>query len=232
VADEGPAPDRSDRPTRLLRLYPAAWRRRYEAEVAAVLAERPLRPADRVDLVRGALDAHLHPERRSHVPGLCAAAGGALWCVAAATSIVQPAPPDWPGYLAETLGLLVAATVLLLGAVVGAWLRLGDAPGRIGRLGLVVAVAGHAAWAATLAVPAEPAALSIASAAAAIGTGLIGIALLRRDDWPVAGLLVVTADLELLGPGWPALGFGLGWTLVGLAMLRELDRDGSTRLAG
>jgi len=49
----------------LLRLYPRAWRERYGEELAAQLeAQRPLRIGVVADLVRGALDAHLHPLRR------------------------------------------------------------------------------------------------------------------------------------------------------------------------
>lgn len=47
--------------TRVLRLYPRAWRDRYEAEMADLLAQRTLTWPDRVDLLKGALDAHLHP---------------------------------------------------------------------------------------------------------------------------------------------------------------------------
>jgi hypothetical protein len=49
----------------LLRLYPRAWRERYGEELSAQLeAQRPLRIGIVADLVRGALDAHLHPLRR------------------------------------------------------------------------------------------------------------------------------------------------------------------------
>jgi hypothetical protein len=49
----------------LLRLYPRAWRERYGEELSAQLeAQRPLRIGVVTDLVRGALDAHLHPLRR------------------------------------------------------------------------------------------------------------------------------------------------------------------------
>ena len=49
----------------LLRLYPRAWRERYGEELSAHLAaQRPLRIGVVADLVRGALDAHLHPLRR------------------------------------------------------------------------------------------------------------------------------------------------------------------------
>ena len=42
----------------VLRLYPAAWRERYAAELADLLSEQRLSIRDGVDLVRGALDAH------------------------------------------------------------------------------------------------------------------------------------------------------------------------------
>lgn len=44
--------------TRLLRLYPRAWRERYGPELRSLLAERTPRAADRFDLVRGAFDPH------------------------------------------------------------------------------------------------------------------------------------------------------------------------------
>jgi hypothetical protein len=49
----------------LLSLYPKRWRERYGAEFAGLLAERPASLRDHVDVVRGAFDAHLHPQ----VPG-------------------------------------------------------------------------------------------------------------------------------------------------------------------
>ena len=45
----------------LLRLYPREWRERYGDELAFLLSERPASLSDRVDLLRGALDAHRHP---------------------------------------------------------------------------------------------------------------------------------------------------------------------------
>jgi len=46
----------------LVRLYPSAWRARYADELLAWVAERDLGPLVAVDLARGALDAHLHPD--------------------------------------------------------------------------------------------------------------------------------------------------------------------------
>jgi hypothetical protein len=47
--------------TLLLRLYPRVWRARYEEEMLVVLASRPLSFFEEIDILRGALDAHLHP---------------------------------------------------------------------------------------------------------------------------------------------------------------------------
>ena len=46
----------------LLRLYPRSWRDRYGEEFEDLLAQRPPSVRHRLDIVRGALDAHLHPE--------------------------------------------------------------------------------------------------------------------------------------------------------------------------
>ena len=51
--------------SRLVALYPRAWRDRYEDEYLALLAERPPDPRASVDIVRGAIDARIHPQ----VPG-------------------------------------------------------------------------------------------------------------------------------------------------------------------
>ena len=43
----------------LLKLYPRAWRDRYGDELQALLTDRPPKLRECVDLVRGAVDAHL-----------------------------------------------------------------------------------------------------------------------------------------------------------------------------
>jgi hypothetical protein len=50
--------------SRLLNVYPAAWRERYGAEVEELLLARPPTLRDRLDLLRGALDAWAHPQVR------------------------------------------------------------------------------------------------------------------------------------------------------------------------
>jgi hypothetical protein len=51
----------------LLRLYPRAWRRRYGAEMQALLREQKLSPRTVLDLVAGAIDARTHPQLRTAV---------------------------------------------------------------------------------------------------------------------------------------------------------------------
>jgi nitrite reductase/ring-hydroxylating ferredoxin subunit len=48
----------------ILRLYPAAWRDRYGDELEYLLGLRRVRAGDLADLLRGALDARLHPQVR------------------------------------------------------------------------------------------------------------------------------------------------------------------------
>ncbi len=74
----------------LLRLYPQAWRERYGDELLALLQDRPASLTDYLDLIRGALDARLHPQVRGaatpdkessmnqRVLALSAAAGGVV----------------------------------------------------------------------------------------------------------------------------------------------------------
>ena len=61
--------------SRFVRLYPATWRARYEVELRDTLSSRPLTVRDRWDLVRGALDAWVHPELVEPVAGELALAG-------------------------------------------------------------------------------------------------------------------------------------------------------------
>jgi hypothetical protein len=87
----------------LLRLYPRAWRERYGDELIALLEARPPSFGDRLDVIRGALDARLHPQvpgvdagPEKEIPvlqrrlGLAAAGGGIVWILAIASMLVLP----------------------------------------------------------------------------------------------------------------------------------------------
>jgi hypothetical protein len=45
----------------LLHFYPRVWRARYEEGFLVVLASHPFSFVEGIDIMRGALDAHLHP---------------------------------------------------------------------------------------------------------------------------------------------------------------------------
>ena len=212
----------------LVRLYPADWRARYGDEMAAVLEARPPRLRDRLDLARGALDAWLHPSRRSALPAYLSLAGGALWTGGALVVLGQPVPPDWPGYLVDMLPQALLAAIALGAASIGVWLRLGDGASRFARLALQVALAGHLAWvvalgAAILRIDYGPT-TAIAATAAAVGTFLLAVALLRADDLIVGGLLVAAPVALLLAWALAWVAFGLAWSAVGLVQLHGAIR--------
>lgn len=213
---------------RYVALYPRAWRVRYGDELDAVLEQGRLGLRDRLDLVRGAIDAHLHPAVPSRLPVAAAVAGSGLSAAHALALAVQPVPTDWPGYLDEALPLITGGVAVLLPVLVGMWLKLGDSDGLFGRLGIVLAVAGHVAWLAALVAamvrltygPVTAAAATVALA----GTALLGVALAGRGR-PLLGGLLAAAGLAGLAPpslGWP--GFAAAWTGVAVLLLIDLAR--------
>jgi hypothetical protein len=125
--------------SRLVRLYPAAWRARYEAEFSELLATRQPGVADRIDIVRGALDAHLHPQvrhpdevrppaldegdgRLARRLGFGTLAGAALWVVAWIVVLLGPVRYDDDGAYrdgAAAFPFLLGAVALIAGGLAG-----------------------------------------------------------------------------------------------------------------
>jgi hypothetical protein len=121
--------------TRLIALYPQTWRDRYEEEFLALLAERPPDPLDRVDIVRGAIDARLHPaplepqpSRVSDVPegrldnrrpGWLTLLGIPVWFAAVVVAVNGPIVTDsWGTYRDGTAAhplAFIAIGLLLVG---------------------------------------------------------------------------------------------------------------------
>jgi hypothetical protein len=217
----------------LVGLYPRAWRDRYGDEMAALIEVRMLRRRDRVDLVRGALDAWLHPPAPSRVPAIAALVGGGLWTVAAAAVVFQPAPPDWPGYIVEIVGLALVAAGFLLVATLGCSLRTGDRAGRAMAVAVVLTIAGYIGWIGALAATAagvlDPPSLAATQTVAMVGTTLVGAALVRAGDAAV-GLLVMLGPAAMLIPltiTWLVLGGS--WTAVGCVLRAERSRPSGPR---
>jgi hypothetical protein len=115
--------------SRLVRLYPAAWRERYGDELEVLLEDRSPGPFDVADLLLGAIDAHLHlrgldnpSEHRKGIPmslrlaGSAAIYGGGLWIVFFTIGGIS-----YAGYDLDVLWFPVAlgAGLLLLAALAG-----------------------------------------------------------------------------------------------------------------
>jgi hypothetical protein len=114
--------------TFLLRLYPAAWRERYEDEFVALLDERQLSPFDVFDITLGALDARLRPQslaidlapRRNppmnpRISGLAAIVGGGIALLMIGIGLLFPDGDN--GEAAVLLFTIVA--IALLVALIG-----------------------------------------------------------------------------------------------------------------
>jgi hypothetical protein len=110
--------------SRLLRLYPRPWRDRYQEEFVALMSERPPSLADRLDIVRGAIDARLQPQlqgpdRLPDRSGFATLAGFGLLVGAVIIMANGPVRYDEYGTYREGEGglpfLLLAAALLSVG---------------------------------------------------------------------------------------------------------------------
>lgn len=212
----------------LVRLYPSAWRARYGPEMLDLLDDRPPTWRDSVDLIRCALDAHLHPPTPSRLPAFAAILAGAAWTVVALAVLAEPVPPDWPGFLAWTLvpGLIAALAGLV--ASIGLALRLGDAPGVLGRAALVAVIVTHGAWAVLLAVAVLGSGYGVETAAtgsaAAVATIVLGLVLIRGDQHPYGEGLVIVGGALLLPPPLAWVAMAVAWTSLGVWLLVDRTR--------
>jgi hypothetical protein len=226
--------------TALIRLYPPAWRERYEAEFLGILEARPPSRRDRMDIVRGALDARLHPE----IPGR----------------------PDAPGRSMQTAGW-VAASSIAAGAVFLAWVGLivrdfrGWDSGEPETSGAMLVLSGIASLllAAThvlLAHAGQPSMRTFGNIGASVaavsflltavgggttllfaiaGSVLLGLAMAGRTVplwlsvvWIAASVVLVATMLGFVAGGGTAVGlmpflapFGLVWLLIGMMVARS-----------
>jgi hypothetical protein len=207
----------------LLRLYPSWWRERYADEMAALLETRPPNARARLDLIRGAFDAHLRsPEPERGFRGAVAAAliAGAAWTIAGVASVGGPVPLDWPGFLDSTLPLAAVGAVAILISSVGIARLAWSSSGPILEIVVLALVAGHIAWAAALVVAAlggpYGAVTAIAQTAAAIATIGLGLVLIRANAHPIGEAVVVAGTALLLPTPAALLAVGALWTGIGL----------------
>lgn len=235
--------------SRLLDLYPEAWRARYGAEFLALLEDRPPSLRDRVDIVRGALDAHTSPQlpgggRVSDRAGFGAIAGFVVFYIAFAVALSGPEHADAYGTYRDggaAIPFFILAMALLSMALSRTITRLPPAQVRargVGVLGLACGLLwSMAPWLIPLLVI-----FLVGSAATAVGAQRAGL-------WPawMPALLVacvvvplIVALIQLMLP-WYALrqaGFpfwiiiapisGL-WLVYGIGLLRGFSTPTQVR---
>jgi hypothetical protein len=218
--------------TALVRLYPRAWRDRYEAEFLDVLTDRPPSLADRLDILLAAIDAHLEPEvpgdtasdsprraasGRGRIGAGLAVIGGLLWIAAGITLSTAAFGVD--GYR-ETLPALILS--LLAGAFGGAaMLAIADeVPGHrrtVLVLGMITLVG------AALAVGPWPI-MVIGLYAVWVAGAVLGGVLMSHGARVVGGLLVAgcivafgtnTENIQAV----LVIPLGLAWVMVGGSLL-------------
>jgi hypothetical protein len=115
----------------LIRCYPARWRARYSDEFAAILEESPLGPFDAMDILLGALDAHLRLRRADadirprqgismslRIGGFAAILGGAVYGISVVLGIGLGANinPLIPGILLATASATLVVALAGLSA--------------------------------------------------------------------------------------------------------------------
>jgi hypothetical protein len=101
----------------LLRLYPAGWRERYETEFLVVLEARPAGPRGWLDVVVGAIDAHLHPELigaeprpwTHRLPGLFALGAGLIWSSFFVRALTGDPAQEWGDSIGFAIVLMIVA---------------------------------------------------------------------------------------------------------------------------
>ena len=229
-----------ERRSALLRLYPAPWRARYGGEFAELLSARRPTLRDRLDIVRGAIDARLHPQvvRTSaqrvatvgdRVLALAAVVVGALFSTWAGLIVVFS--PRWDAGMGDENLLALSFGAGALGAVVAIAVLLGliyrhiDDLRLVGTLGALVAAAGFLSMTGDAGAAALP----------LIVLGTVGMSpgLARAVGRPVTAfvlgstLVLASAMLGFVGSGgqellwlWMLAGYGPSWMLLGISLRR------------
>jgi len=209
-----------------LRLYPRDWRARYEAEMLAVLEARPPDWRMRLDLARGAFDAHVHPGQPPPVPLAAAVLGGIAWIVAGLASALQPVRPDWPGFLLETLPLGLLGAIAAFRTVLAVGRRSGvEAPhGTDVALGL--AIVAHATWILVLALATVGGPYGAITGAgqsiAAVATVAVGLVRWKAGDHPIAEAVLIAGAAMLVPSPAAWLVAGGAWIALAASALRPL----------
>ena len=220
--------------SRLVRLYPPAWRERYLAEFAELLAERPPSLRDRFDIVRGAADAWLRPQvagrpprpdaRGRSLPATVAAlagmVGGLLFVASSLSMTATPVRADL-GYKVVDVGIWLLFFGMILTGIAGIAL----AP-RAGPRTTAATVSAIAMVAGGLMVALPWPILFIGFFGYAIAAIAFGLVIGRIGSLPVGGAVSITALLLISANTEDAralvmIPLGLAWfALHAVAVLR------------
>jgi hypothetical protein len=189
----------------LVRLYPAAWRERYEEEFLDLLEARPPTVGDRFDIVRGAIDARRHPQvRRPEAPettpdgpshadwlvarrlGIGAVVGSVVWVLAWWVASIGPLVNDGGSSYRDgsaAFPLILLAILLLCGGLVGHLIRLPRAA-YVARIGASVTIIFAFMW--SFAPWVMPIGL-----VALLGLLVFALGALATPDWPILATVAV-----------------------------------------
>ena len=191
----------------LVRLYPAAWRDRYEDEFVALLAARPPTLGDRFDIVRGAIDARIHPQVRrapedpiltdqraadlvvARRLGYASLAGAVVWIATWIVAVNGPLVVDGIRSYhdgAAAMPLYMLSVALLVGGLIGQLLWLPQSA-RLARAGFVIATPFLCLWA-------FGPWLLFAFIGATLGLVALAIGAARAGAWPVPASVLLAAS--------------------------------------
>jgi hypothetical protein len=229
---------------RLVGLYPAAWRVRYGEEMEVLLADRPPTFRDRLDIIRGALDARLHPDLagdgwRLDRRGFAPLAGFALLWVAVVIAANGPLMHDEYGSYREggaALPFFILSMILLSVGLYATIVRL-PVDDRLSAVAGVIAIVAGPVWAMM------PWVLPIGFAFL-VGVSLLAVGARRAGVWslPAEAIVVVAAALpaglmlaQMFLPWYAMRVSGLNflvvigplaliWLVVGTMTLRGVER--------
>ena len=235
-------------PRRLVGLYPARWRRRYGEEFLALLEDRPPAALQVIDIVWGAIDAHLFPQapegrlrmftRLAGVAGL--GAGLALvigfmgWLVPNVNQYTVPAFSTLAlvGLVGVHLRQFAVRPALAWFGFVAALFGLGMAIASLalGMAGELPPFGGEFAYLGGVAMFIGSTALGAVMLAIAVFPMPVGLAFTIGAPLAMIGLLIgAGADapdaLSFVSQGGIVL-YALGWIGVGLSLLVAQPREG------
>ncbi len=235
-------------PQRLVGLYPAAWRERYADEFLALLEDRPPRGIAIVDVLWGAVDAHLFPQAPEGRFRMFTRIAGAAAFVAGLLLIIGA---FWDGGPALSAFRVAAVYALILVGLTGihlrqvsvrpglAWLGFGAAfiGWGVGATSIILATTGvlppsggELGWVAGFALWVGSIVLGATMLAIGAFPLTVGLAITIGAPLAMIGLAIGRADvsadvLDLVVRAGIIL-FGLGWSGAGLSLLTGQPREG------